>query len=57
MKTKNGNEELEVYEYYTITGERIDRRIDDGDDGNSISSNVHNRVTFAATHFDFDYRN
>jgi hypothetical protein len=56
MKTKNGNEELEVYEYYTITGERIDRRIDDGDDGNSISSNVHNRVTFSATHSDFDVK-
>jgi hypothetical protein len=56
MKSKKGNEELEVYEYYTIKGERIDRRIDDGDDGNSISSNIHNRVTFSATHSDFDVK-
>jgi len=30
----------------TIKRERIDRRIDDGDDGNTISSNFQNSVSF-----------
>ena len=36
---------------YTIKGERINRRVDDGDDGNPISSNLQDRASL--THYAF----